>query len=474
MQPDTIKITTAELMATATQLRESGHRLMLISCSNITDDKVLHYLFVSFREPLRPPIHLEVKTLDGHRGPIPSVREIYNQANRFEVDVTRNTNGEIIFEAQKSEAVSNFGAAIGSTQIPVGPVHAGVIEPGHFRFSVVGESILDLKIELNYLTRGVEEVFRGAGVGDALYLSEHVTGDSVIAHGLAFLKAYESCTSTKVGEDEKVRRSLLLELERLSYHILDIGALANDTAFGLANATALRLRESLFQINDRLTGQRSLRGALQFGCTCLLQLPSLEEIRSIEVGLWELVRLIEEHSIVRDRMIGTGVLPFGEAERLGTLGYVGRASGHSCDIRLYLPYNNFEKNYREVTETSGDVMARLQVRRREAFASLELIEIYLTYLQDGGRNQPNRGISPPRIPASDANFGVGLGCVEGWRGATCYFVTTNSNGYIEEVKIVDPSVSNWSALPIALHGAIVPDFPLINKSFDQSYAGHDL
>ena len=210
--------------------------------------------------------------------------------------------------------------------------------------------------------------------------------------------------------------------------------------------------------------------------TKIIEIPSVSEVAKIIDELGELALLIEEHGIVRDRMQGTGVLTREEAHALSLLGYVGRASNFSCDVRRYFPYNRFEADFAEIIETSGDVMARFLVRRREAQASLRLILQYIDFIRselDNGEGE-SRGVSIGRSGSAKAASRIGVSLVEGWRGATCYFVEVDADDRIRSIKISDPSMNNWMALPPALHNAIVPDFPLINKSFNQSYAGNDL
>ncbi len=478
MRPIFVEAVPIDLVKISTNLAEEGYRLMTITSTAADETYVIHHIFMSFCHSDEPLIDIRTQIDSNWAGLIPSVSEVFIQATRFESDLTAATNGDVHFESKSKSVTTNSAIeeVAGVSQIPVGPVHAGVIEPGHFRFSVIGESILNLDIELNYLSRGVEDTFIGARAEEGLNLAEHVTGDSIVAHGLAFLKAYESSLSIDVGENERIRRSLLLELERVACHVTDIGGLANDTAFGLANTQAQRIRESLSGINYRLTNHRILRGSLSLHQTKLFELPSQSTIDQIKHHVIEVSQLIEEHGIVRDRMIGTGVLSRDDAQQLSAYGYVGRASNHPCDVRQYLPYNHIEADYQEILESSGDVMGRFLLRRREALSSLELIKRYLNFLRDDG-TKPDKSAMPstPKSidnPAPAANFG--FGCVEGWRGATCYFVETSENGAIKKVKITDPSVNNWAALPIALHEAIVPDFPLVNKSFNQSYAGNDL
>ena len=466
------------LIEEARNLKGSGFRLMTITFSGDTQLRVVHYIFASFEKSVDPLVDIVIKVEVGLRIRIPSLREVFYVAKRFEEDLEHDSDGEVTFDTRSIQLRKELVPPIdeGVTQIPVGPVHAGVIEPGYFCFSVIGESILNLDIELGFLSRGVEEAFIGRKIDDALRVAEHVTGDSVIAHGLALLQAFESCLSSEAGETERVKRSLLLELERVSNHISDLGALANDAALSIANTQAQRVRETLSGINYRLTGHRVLRNALNSNETILFEKPPTSLIEKVKSEVEALCQLIEGHGIARDRMRGTGVLSQFNAELLSTYGYVARASNHTCDIRRYFPYNQLEGEYSEVVETSGDVLGRFRIRRREVASSLKLIQEYLDYLQscDIPANHGDESVSPNRLPIEIHPSRAGFGCVEGWRGATCYFIEVDDDDRIKTIKVTDPSVNNWAALPIALQDAIVPDFPIINKSFNQSYAGNDL
>ncbi|MDA8195714.1 MAG: formate hydrogenase [Actinomycetota bacterium] len=472
------KIEPTELIEAASKLRDNGYELMMIAASSWPEPMQLHYIFALLDGEGKEIVDLTVSLTSNQRVAITSLGEIFHASMRSESDIEKRSMGLIRFRSSNDQPPTpvSLGGASGISQIPVGPVHAGVIEPGHFRFTVVGESILTLEVELGFLTRGVEEEFIGKTLNEALSLAEHITGDSIIAHGLALLKAHESSKAIEVSEAEKIRRSLLLELERVINHITDIGALANDAAFALANSQALRIRERVSNINHRLTNHRLLRGALSAKGTTIRELPSHEAIAGLKDDIAEVVSLVEGHGIVHDRMQGTGFLSKPDAKFFSTRGYVARASGYSCDLRTYLPYNHFEEDYQEVLEVTGDVMGRFRVRAREALTSLDLIECYVEYLQEMATTEdaPIFIEDEGGSAKSPSPQGFGFGCVEGWRGATSYFVEVDDSDLISRITIVDPSANNWKALPVALHNSIVPDFPLINKSFNQSYAGNDL
>jgi len=353
----------------------------------------------------------------------------------------------------------------GVYEIPVGPVHAGLIEPGHFRFSVVGESILRMKARLWFVHRGIEKLFEGRRPAEAIELAERISGDTAVGHALAFAMAVEDAAGIAVTEKDRCVRALLLELERLHNHIADIGALANDVGFGLANAHAQRLRESLLRLNKATTGHRLLRGGITIGGAGLTALPDLDTIRSVAREVEDLAALVLANSTVRDRFTGTAVLTGEAAEGVGALGYVARASGIDIDARRDHPYLDLGAAFAVVLEQNGDVLSRFHVRVQEAAVSAALIDDLSARLGTSTGTRQDVASSGP---------GAGLSLVEGWRGTIAHRVELDAAGTLSRVKVVDPSFYNWPALPLALADTIVPDFPLANKSFNQSYAGNDL
>ena len=352
----------------------------------------------------------------------------------------------------------------GVYEIPVGPVHAGLIEPGHFRFSVVGETVLRLKARLWFVHRGLEKLFEGRPVTAAVALAERVSGDTSAGHGLAYALAVENALGVALPDDVHRLRALVVELERLYNHAADLGALANDVGFGIANAHAQRIRERLLRLNARVTGHRLLRGSIRPGGVELRDLPDTTALREIAADLAEVADLTLRNSIVYDRFAGTAVLTLDDALALGCLGYPARASGMRTDARIDHPTT--ELPVTEVGAMTGDVLARYTVRRDEFAASVELA-CELT--------ESHRGPIEYRGQIGQASGTTsGVGIVEGWRGTIVHRVEVNSAARVTRAKIVDPSWFNWPALPVAMSDTIVPDFPLTNKSFNLSYAGNDL
>ncbi|WP_425437472.1 NADH-quinone oxidoreductase subunit C [Mycobacterium szulgai] len=352
----------------------------------------------------------------------------------------------------------------GVYEIPVGPVHAGLIEPGHFRFSVIGESVLRLKARLWFVHRGIEKLFEGRAATAATELAERISGDSSAAHGLAHSLAIEDALDIQVPEPVHRLRALLVELERLYNHAADLGALANDVAFALPNAHAQRVRERLLRINNCVTGHRLLRGAIRPGGVVLQQLPDPAELREVAADVAEISDLTLRNSVVYDRFADTAVLGRDDAHALGCLGYVARASGISTDARLDHP--TVELPVVPTVSTRGDVLARYTIRRDEFAASVALACALIE-----SHSGPVDFNSSAPIPG-EASSGIGI--VEGWRGTIVHRVEVDTAGAITRCKIVDPSWFNWPALPVAMADTIVPDFPLANKSFNLSYAGNDL
>ena len=357
----------------------------------------------------------------------------------------------------------------GVYEIPVGPVHAGMIAPGHFRFSVVGETILRMKARLWYVHRGVERLLQGKDPAQAIEIAERISGDTAVGHALALAMAVEEAAGIDVAEEDRLIRALLLELERIHNHVADIGMLANDVGYGLMNAHALRMREALLRLNRTVTGHRLLRGGIHVGGSRVASLPDTDLVASVAAEVAELSAITTGNATARDRFLGTSVLATEEAHRLGTLGYVARASGIDKDARRDHPFVDLGEPFEVVVETGGDVMARYAVRVREIAVSAALVADLVRRLGDRTGTGTLADASEP-----DAGLRAGLGLVEAWRGLIAHRVELDPAGRLTRDKIVDPSFFNWPALPVALADTIVPDFPLTNKSFNQSYSGNDL
>lgn len=360
----------------------------------------------------------------------------------------------------------------GVFEIPVGPIHAGIIEAGHFRFSVAGEPIMQLEVRHFWKHRGVEKLFEQQSLLTAVPLAERISGDTTIGHSLAYCQAVETLLHLDVPRRARYLRSFFLELERLSNHLGDVGAICNDTAYALAHAHCSRMKERLMQVNDRLTGSRFLRGMLCVGgVTRDVAMTSLQdtvdEVNRIEQDFSELESIIFANASLTDRLETTGVLTERIAWDHGVIGVVGRASGLDQDVRRDRPFAAYDElSVKVPLYRYGDVRARLRVRMDEIHESIRLI-------RDIHRKMPLSPLvaEPGPVPKS-GNWA--FSAVEGWRGEIIYFVMAGENGQIHRCKVRDPSFVNWPAIQWAVVGNIIPDFPLINKSFNLSYAGNDL
>jgi Ni,Fe-hydrogenase III large subunit/Ni,Fe-hydrogenase III component G len=365
-------------------------------------------------------------------------------------------------------------AGEGIYEIPVGPVHAGIIEPGHFRFSVLGEEIMLLEPRLGFTHKGSEKLFERLPIDEKIRLSEKISGDSSFSHSLAFCQALERLAALSVPRRALFLRVIFAELERLSNHFRDIGALMLDTGFNFGGSHGARLREMIMRMHERLTGSRFLRGVNGLGGVTRdidggEALRIAKELEDIEEDFSEIFDAAEGSASLLNRMKSTGTVPLTVAQDHEVVGVTARAVGLMRDARMDFPYAAYgELSLGGISiELDGDVYARFLVRVKEVSSSISIIRQALQALPDG----PIRALgSEVRFAASA--FAVGI--VEGWRGEIVYFVTTDAQGAISRVAPRDPSFANWSVLEYAGLKNIVPDFPLINKSFGLSYSGYDL
>jgi Ni,Fe-hydrogenase III large subunit len=358
----------------------------------------------------------------------------------------------------------------GVHEIAVGPVHAGIIEPGHFRFSVVGEKVLRLEQRLGYVHKGIDRRFTELAPQDAHRLAGRVSGDSTVAYAWAYCMALEAATGCSVPERAQWLRAVLLERERVANHLGDLGALGNDAAFAVGLAQFSRLREDWQRLSMALFGHRLMMDrvvpggvAVDVDAAALARL--VAQCDAIEPEIRRLHSIYDEHSGLQDRFITTGRVAPQLAAQLGLTGLAGRASGQAWDLRCNPPWPPYDQlDVRMATHLNGDVAARVTVRFDEALESLRLIRALCTRLPAGRVRAELPGAS---------GAAIGAGWVEGWRGEV--FVALELEGdTIRRCHCHDPSWQNWPVLEHAVIGNIVPDFPLINKSFNLSYSGHDL
>ena len=485
-----------DLLETAAALLGAGLRLALVSGHDDGASMSVVYLFTGGPPDRRVELRVE---LDRAKPRVPTLAGVSFPASRFERELLdmfgiepvahpqprrlvlhqhwpanwfplRHGSGpapEMIADAGSFPFVPVEGAGV--YEIPVGPVHAGLIEPGHFRFWVVGETILRMKARLWYVHKGIERLFQGRDVLAGIEIAERISGDTAVGHCLAYCLAVEDALGTEVPGGAQVLRGVLLELERLYNHVADIGTLCNDVGFGLANARALGLRERLLQLNGEVTGHRLLRGGVVIGGARLLRLPTLAELHEIGERFEQLVRLASSNALVMERFTGTAVLEASHAAALGVVGVTARASGVPLDCRRAHPFVDVGVGFSPALHADGDVRARFQVRIDEARMGLLLLK---ELVQRAGALEAVVTVRPTADRATADRDGVGI--VEGWRGAIVHRIELGAGGRLARVKVVDPSFLNWPALPVSLADTIVPDFPLANKSFSLSYAGNDL
>ena len=356
-------------------------------------------------------------------------------------------------------------------QIPVGPVHAGIIEPGHFRFTANGETVVRLEQRLGYVHKGVEGLMAGADLARGAKLAGRVSGDSTVAYAIAFARAVESAVGIDVPPRAHYLRALMAELERLANHLGDIGAICNDAAFSLMHAHCGILRERVLRMADVCFGHRLMQDKIvPGGVTGDIGLDTAAACRTLVSDIRErfsaLVDLYDNTASLQDRTVGTGWADPALVKAFGAGGFIGRASGRGFDARRCLPYPPYDRLHFEVpVRQNGDVNARVWIRIEEVRQSFGLIEQIVAQVPDGPIY---------REPMIENGPCDGVALVEGFRGDILVWVRLSAAGGIERCHLRDPSWFQWPLLEIAIKDNIVADFPLCNKSFNCSYSGHDL
>jgi Ni,Fe-hydrogenase III large subunit/Ni,Fe-hydrogenase III component G len=362
----------------------------------------------------------------------------------------------------------------GVYEIPVGPVHAGIIEPGHFRFQAVGEEIINLEERLGYVHKGIEKRFETLTWDEGFRLAGRVSGDTTVAHSIAYCIALESMTGCNLPERAHWLRALFLERERIANHLGDIGAICNDAAFSFMLYQMMRLKEMLLRTNHRFFGHRLIMdkvipGGIAVDINSQGKKEILEEMGFLSKDFERLVTIYEGNPSLEDRVRDTGILKPKKAREICAVGIVARASGLNLDCRIFNPfppYNQYDRLELGVpVMISGDVHARVWVRVQEIRESIRIIRWIL-------ENLPEGGITSTVTPTGADK--AGFAAVEGWRGEIIYWLQSGPKGEVNRCMVRDPSSVNWLGLEQAIQGNIVPDFPLCNKSFNQSYSGHDL
>jgi Ni,Fe-hydrogenase III large subunit/Ni,Fe-hydrogenase III component G len=482
---------------------EIGAHLICLAADDRRATLAAYYLHYLFAHPRDRWIVLASARVPEHRPAAPSIAALRYSASRFEREIQDQFGIEFVGHPDPRPLVrhgfwpddfhplrrgepapapfADDGRPFpfrtvggeGVYEIPVGPVHAGVIEPGHFRFSVMGETIINMKSRLYFTHKGTEKLFEDRLPADGVELAERVSGDTSVGHALAYCQAVEAATGTTPTRRAQLARVVLLELERLYNHVADVGMIANDTGFAIAQAHCSRIREQLLRVNKRLTGSRLLRGMVVPGGVARefpLGVDVVSDVSAALADFEEIAAICLRNTLLMDRLEGTGVLGPQAAADYGVLGYVARASGLDIDARRDQPFAEYDElSFTVPVMTGGDVKARALVRVEEAKESASLIRQAYGALTSSA-DDPLCVDPGPRLEPYEPAFGI----VEGWRGRIVHAVMLNPQATLHRVKIVDPSFFNWPALSAALVDNIVPDFPLCNKSFNQSYSGNDL
>ncbi|MGR8931621.1 MAG: hydrogenase large subunit [Gammaproteobacteria bacterium] len=365
--------------------------------------------------------------------------------------------------------VKSHGA--GTYEIPVGPVHAGIIEPGHFRFQAVGELILNLEERLGYVHKGIEKIAEGRAPEALARLAGRVSGDTTVSHTWAACMAMEQAASVMVPPRAALIRGILAERERVANHLGDIGAICNDVAFIFAQMQFTRLRENWLRSQAQVFGHRLLMDCVvPGGVRSDLSAADCElfkrDVARLRKELSDIITTLDLNSSLEDRLYTAGYLSPEIANAYGTLGYVGRASGQDFDVRRDAPYAPYDKvSFKVAAEKQGDIASRFWIRYKEILASMKLIEQFINLLE------PGEITAEWRTPALGAE---GMGIVDGWRGEIISFVRFAENSMVSRFYPRDPSQLNWPALEKLVLDNIVPDFPVCNKSVNGSYSGNDL
>ncbi|MGD0581423.1 MAG: NADH-quinone oxidoreductase subunit C [Bacteroidales bacterium] len=362
-------------------------------------------------------------------------------------------------------------------EVGVGPIHAGVIEPGHFRFQCYGEKVLHLEIQLGYQHRGIERLFIAK---DSLLqrsvISECIAGDSAIGHGLAFAQVAEALAGSEINTVLEAERIIALEMERIAIHIGDIAALCGDVAYQLGQVGCEALRTIVINTMQEWCGNRFGKGLIRPGGTNYPLDPStsamvLDRLKEIRLRFAEIADMIFNDSGILARFENTGTVSSKQAFLSGAVGMAARSAGLCRDIRRSHPFQAYTKlSYRPVLLDQGDVYARALLRKTEIESSISVINELII-------SENNFRDNPVGKPDYSLKFGpdtISISLVEGWRGEICHVAVTDKAGNIETYKITDPSLHNWYLLALAVREQEISDFPVCNKSFNLSYCGNDL
>lgn len=356
-------------------------------------------------------------------------------------------------------------------EIPVGPIHAGIIEPGHFRFQAVGETVLHLEERLGYVHKGIEKIAVGRDPQGLARLAGRVSGDTTAGHAWAACMAMERAAGIMIPQRAIYVRAVLAERERVINHLWDMAALCNDVAFSFGFYQFGRLREVWLRENETFFGHRLMMDCIvPGGVNCDLSAAAVSQTQqtldALSKELTELMTIIDNNSSLEDRFLRAGKFSVEQAGALGALGFVGRSAGQGFDVRKTIPYAPYDQlDVAVPLESDGDVAARFWVRYKELRVAMRLLRQMLEQLPGGEL------LAPWSTPRADAES---MAAVEGWRGEILCFVRFGENNRIARYYPRDPSIINWPALEKIVLENIVPDFPVCNKSVNASYSGQDL
>lgn len=451
----------------------AGDKIRLICC--IADDEI-HQIFVSssFVEKNRE---------------LPSFTAQNHNFEKFEREIQENF-GIRFFDhpwqkpmryannrADKNQKIENYPFfKIDSEElheVGVGPIHAGIIEPGHFRFICNGEQIMHLEIQLGYQHRGIEQLFLQKNkILERTTLAENIAGDTVVGHTTAFVNLWESLCGITPDYSLNFARTLALELERIAIHTGDLAGVCADIAYQLGNSVYGRLRTPIINFFQEWSGNRFAKGLIRAGkinypFTPELAIRLLEVFSAFEPDFDEITEKLFKLPSALSRMEKTGIVRYDEVLEIGAVGMAARMSGLNRDIRLSHPSNLYDLfNHKPIIKHHGDVYSRVQIRKLEIKQSIGYIKELIAKVPEF--KKPENILF---VPKADA-FGISL--VEGWRGEICHCAITNERGELVIYKIKDPSHHNWMALAQAVRNNDISDFPICNKSFNLSYSGHDL
>lgn len=416
-----------------------------------------------------PQIHLFEREIAEQFGVIPH-NHPWLKPVRFEQDfllhVKKNACGNMNYFQVESEDIH---------EVAVGPVHAGIIEPGHFRFQCYGENVANLEISLGYQHRGIERMLQGGPFHQTLPQMEVLAGDTTIGHSLAYVQLIENMATIKVSKKSELIRILLLELERIANHVGDIGALSGDAGFLPTASYCGKLRGDFLNLTASITGNRFGRGGIIIGGVGYdidfnLAAEITKQLKKLQSKTLSAIDLFFRSPSVLERIENVGKITKEDVITYGFVGVAAKACSVPRDTRKTYPFGYYNEIHFEIPlETSCDIFARAMMRRAEIVSSLELIHNILRSIQEIAIQKPQR-VDTVVLPSN----ALGISIIEGWRGEIVHIAQTDENGKLARYKITDPSFHNWTALCLAMKNGQISDFPLCNKSFNLSYCGFDL